>query len=233
MLWSSLPLDKPGVLRQPGPVYHSGSHCGALLAQTSTCPKSTSAVKESGEAKRERASCMGNILAHRPFSKGQCVNAHACFLYCYSPSTVSLRHLWLDAWAKHLTDNRATAQAFCNGYLRCVKFYSCVVFGTKCCFQTPRIINSVYCNCIVWLQTYLFKFCVICDSLITLHGPFHTILYGPLNFSHDSSVAMASLHKDTHISQLTYLLSALDLNHTTQLFLPILTKSVFHERNYF
>lgn len=68
------------------------------------------------------------------------------------------------------------------------------------------------------------KSCVIYDSLITLHGPFHIILYGPLNFSHDSSVAMASLHKDTHISQLTYLLSALDLNHTTQLFLPVLTK---------
>lgn len=178
-------------------------------------------------------SCVWKVLVHRPFSKGQCVYAHTCSLYYYCPSTVSLRHPGLNDWAKHLTDNSATTQASFNEYLLCVKIYSCVLWGTKRYFRTALIINLVYCNCMVWLQTYLFKSCVICDSLITLHGPFHTILYGPLNFSHDSSVAMASLHKDTHISQLTYLLSALDLNHTTQLFLPILTKSVFHERNYF
>ena len=85
----------------------------------------------------------------------------------------------------------------------------------------------------LWLKTYLFKSHVMCDSLIAPQGSFHTILYGSLKFSHDSSVAMASLHKDTHISRLTYLLSALDLNHTTELFLPVRTKSVFHECNYF
>lgn len=162
------------------------------------------------------------------------VNSQACLLYYCCPSTSSLRHLWLNAWAKHLVDNSATAQAFLNQYLLCVKFYSSVVFGTQSYFQALPTINLFYCDCVVWLQTYLFKSCIICDTLTTLHGSFHAFLYDRLNFSHESSVAMASLHKDTHISQFTYLWSVWDLNHTTQLFIPVLTKSwVFHECNYF
>jgi len=64
MLWSSLPPDRPGVLQQAGAMYYSGSCSRALPAQTTTCLNSTSAVKQSGEVKRKRASHAQKVLAH-------------------------------------------------------------------------------------------------------------------------------------------------------------------------
>lgn len=121
--------------------------------------------QECREGKRVGKEGVGLLRVKGPctpafFERPVCVSAHACFLYDYCPKEGNnpegdyiLLQTPLNAWAEHLTDNSAAAQAFFHEKPLCVKIYSCVVFGTKRCFQTPLITDSF--TAIAWFDCRL------------------------------------------------------------------------------